>query len=414
MGINMASFSYKGRDKDGALVQGAMQGNSQEVVANELVRQGITPTLITEKSEPVDIFANLKAHPLFRPKVTLDDLVIFCRQMHALTRAGIPIINSIRGLADSTRNDRLKEVLTDVGRRLESGVNLATAMSAHEDVFDKLFVSMILVGENTGELEGSFKQLATNIEFERDTRKRVSQATRYPTMVVVAMTIGLLIINFFVIPAFAGVFAKFGAELPLPTQILLATSSFLLNYGWGVAIFLVITFVMFVRWKKTPEGEYRWDRFKLKVPLTGPLFELIALSRFSRNFAMMLSAGLPVTTALTLVSRAINNRFIGQAVADMRSGIERGDTLLRTARSSGMFSPLVMQMIAVGEETGSVDSLLKDVADFYDEEVEYSLKRLAESIEPILLVFMGGMVLVLALGVFLPMWDLGAAALGRG
>jgi len=410
----MANFSYRGRNNKGGLVQGAMQGASEQAVAGELLRQGITPTLIQQKSESVDVLAGLKAHPFFRAKLSLDDLVIFCRQMHALTRAGIPIVNAIRGLADSAKNDRLREVLLDVGRRLESGVNLATAMSAHPEVFDKLFISMILVGENTGELEGSFKQLASNIEFERDTRKRVSQATRYPTMVIIAMTIGLLIVNFFVIPAFAGVFEKFGAELPVPTKILLATSSFLLSYGWLVGIGLVICFFLFVRWKKTPQGEYQWDRFKLRVPLTGPLFELIALSRFSRNFAMMLAAGLPVTTALTLVSQALSNRYIGQAVSDMRSGIERGDTLLRTARSSGMFSPLVMQMIAVGEETGSVDSLLKDVADFYDEEVEYSLKRLAESIEPILLVFMGGMVLVLALGVFLPMWDLGAAALGRG
>jgi len=410
----MANFSYKGRDGSGGLVQGAMQGTSQDMVAGELMKQGITPTSITATAESADVLAALKQHPWFRAKVTLDDLVIFCRQMHALTRAGIPIMNAIRGLADSAKNERLREVLLDVGRRLEAGTNLATAMSAHPDIFNKLFISMILVGENTGALESSFKQLASNIEFERDTRKRVSQATRYPTMVIVAMTIGLLIVNFFVIPAFAGVFAKFGAELPVPTKILIATSSFLLNYGYAVAIVLAAAIVAFLRWKQTARGEYQWDRLKLKVPLTGPLFELVALSRFSRNFAMMLAAGLPVTTALSLVSEAINNRYLGKAIADMRTGIERGDTLLRTARASEMFSPLVMQMIAVGEETGAVDSLLNDVADFYDEEVEYSLKRLAESIEPILLVFMGVMVLVLALGVFLPMWNLGAAALGKG
>ena len=409
----MPTFAYKGRDKQGGLVQGAMDGISRDAIAGELMKQGVTPTSIQEKEEKADVMAALKQHPLLKKKVNLDDLVIFCRQMYALTKAGIPIIGAIRGLADSTRSQTLGETLEDVARRLESGVNLATAMRAHPTVFNSLFVAMILVGENTGQLEDAFKQLASSIELERDTRKRVKQATRYPMMVVSAITAALIVVNFFVIPAFASVFAKFGADLPLPTKILITTSNFLINYGWGVAAVLIAGLVAFARWIKTPQGRYKWDSFKLKVPLIGPLFELIALSRFSRNFAMMLKAGLPVTTALTLVADAVSNAYIGQSVADMRTGIERGDTLLRTARASGMFSPLVMQMIAVGEETGSVDTLLEDVADFYDEEVDYSLKRLSESIEPILLVFMGIMVLILALGVFLPMWNLGAAALGK-
>ncbi len=409
----MAHFVYRGRDARGTLVEGGINGNSRNAVAGELLRQGVTPTSIEEKAEQIDVLEVLRQHPLFKPKVTLDDLVIFCRQMNALTRAGIPIIGAIRGLAESAKNPTLKEVLEDVARRLEGGVNLATAMRAHPEAFDELFVSMILVGENTGQLEDSFKQLAANIELERDTRKRVKQATRYPTMVVVAITVALLIVNFFVIPAFAGVFARFGADLPIPTKILIATSNFLLNYSWAVGIALVVAGFMFFRWKQTKDGQYVWDSIKLRFPLIGPLFELVALSRFARNFSMMLAAGLPVTSALSLVADAVNNKYIGRAVSDMRTGIERGDTLLRTARASGMFSPLVMQMLAVGEETGAVDALLNDVADFYDEEIDYSLKRLSESIEPILLVFMGIMVLILALGVFLPMWDLGAAALGN-
>ena len=409
----MAHFVYKGRDSKGTLVEGSLTGANQELIAGELLRQGITPTSIREQAESVDVLEVIRKHPLFRPKITLDELVILCRQMYALTRAGIPIIRAIRGLAESTKSETLAEVLEDVARRLEGGVNLATAMRAHPKVFNSLFVSMILVGENTGNIEESFKQLAANIELERDTRKRVKQATRYPLMVVTAITAALLIVNFFVIPAFASVFAKFGADLPIPTQILIATSNFLTTYAWWLAVGLVVAIYGFIRWINTESGRYKWDAFKLRIPIIGPLFELVALSRFSRNFSMMLAAGLPVTTALTLVSEAVNNAFIGKAVADMRTGIERGDTLVRTARASNMFSPLVMQMMTVGEETGAVDALLIDVADFYDEEIEYALKRLSESIEPILLVFMGGMVLVLALGVFLPMWNLGAAALGR-
>ncbi|WP_020406367.1 type II secretion system F family protein [Hahella ganghwensis] len=409
----MALFAYKGRDNKGGLVEGSLEAASRDVIANELLRQGITPTSIQEKAAQTDILESLRKHPLFRRRVSLDELIILCRQMHALSRAGIPIIRAIRGLAESTKSETLAEVLEDVARRLEGGVNLATAMRAHPKVFNDLFVSMILVGENTGQIEEAFKQLANNIELERDTRKRVKQATRYPLMVVVAIFVALLIVNFFVIPAFASVFAKFGSDLPLATKILVATSNFLTTYAWWLAIGVVAVLYAFLRWIKTPSGRYRWDRFKLKIPIIGPLFELVALSRFSRNFSMMLAAGLPVTTALTLVSEAVNNAYIGRAVAEMRTGVERGDTLVRTARASEMFSPLVMQMLSVGEETGAVDALLIDVANFYDEEIDFSLKRLSESIEPILLVFMGAMVLVLALGVFLPMWNLGAAALGR-
>ncbi|AZZ94555.1 type II secretion system F family protein [Hahella sp. KA22] len=409
----MANFAFKGRDSKGALIEGVQEAVNREALANELLRKGVTPTSIQEQEAQTDVLLWLKKLPIFRKKVTLDELVILCRQMHALSRAGIPIIRAIRGLAESTRSETLAEVLDDVARRLEGGVNLATAMRAHPRTFNELFVSMILVGENTGQLEESFRQLGENIELERDTRKRVAQAVRYPIMVVVAITIALLVVNFFVIPAFAGVFAKFGADLPLPTKILVATSSFLINYGWFVAAGLAAAIYGFIRWKKTPQGAYRWDRFKLRIPIVGPLFELVALSRFSRNFSMMLAAGLPVTSALTLVAEAVDNKYVGSAIADMRNGIERGDTLVRTARATNMFSPLVMQMLAVGEETGAVDSLLVEVANFYDEEIEYSLKRLAESIEPILLVVMGVMVLILALGVFLPMWSLGQAALGK-
>ena len=324
---------------------------------------------------------------------------------------GHSIIRAIHGLADTTKSELLAAVLRDVANRLEGGVNLATAMRAHPDVFSDLFVAMVHVGENTGQLEDGFRQLATNLELERDTRKRVKQATRYPTMVVTAIFGAILIVNFFVIPKFADVFKQFGADLPLPTQILVGMSDFLINYGWLVLIAGIAAVVMFLRWIKTPEGRYKWDHFKLKIPILGQLFELVALSRFARNFAMMLGAGLPITSALTIVAEAVHNKYIGKAITDMRAGIERGDTLLRTARASNMFSPLVLQMMSVGEETGSIDALLIDVADFYDEEVEYSLKRLSDSIEPILLVFMGIMVLVLALGVFLPMWDLGSAAM---
>jgi MSHA biogenesis protein MshG len=272
---------------------------------------------------------------------------------------------------------------------------------------------MIHVGENTGQLEEAFKQLSDNLELERDTRKRIKQATRYPTMVISAIFVALMIVNFFVIPQFASVFKKFGADLPVPTQILVATSNFCIDYWWLMFGLIGAVIYAFKRWTNTPHGRVAWDERKLRLPIVGVLFEQIALSRFTRNFAMMLKSGMPITHALAIGAEACGNRFIGSRIVGMKNGIERGDSLLRTARATEIFTPLVLQMIAVGEETGAIDSLLNEVADFYDEEADYSLKRLAESIEPILIVAMGGIVLILALGVFLPIWDLGSAAMGK-
>jgi MSHA biogenesis protein MshG len=409
----MALFQYKGRDAQGALVGGETEATSEAAVVNDLVRKGITPVQITEAKESSKSLSSLEIN-LIKPKVKLDELIIFCRQMNALARAGIPIIRAMKGLADSTKSEVLKETLLDVSNRLESGINLASSMQAHPKVFSDLFISMIHVGENTGQLEEAFKRLSENLEMERDTRKRIKQATRYPTMVISSIFIALFIVNLFVIPKFASVFAKFGADLPLPTKILVMTSEFCLDYWWLVIALIVAGIYGFKQWVATEAGNYKWDKKKLRFPIVGVLFEQIALSRFTRNFAMMLASGMPITHALAIAAEASGNKFIGKRILDMKSGIERGDTLLRTARATEIFTPLVLQMMAVGEETGSIDSLLDEVADFYDEEADYSLKRLSEAIEPILIVAMGGIVLVLALGVFLPIWDLGQAAMGRG
>jgi MSHA biogenesis protein MshG len=408
----MAKFQFQGRDSKGSAVTGELDVISQNAAVSELSRRGVTPIKITEiegsgkKSGQINI-------QIFKPKVSLDELIIFCRQMSALTRAGIPIMRAMKGLADSTTSELLRETLADVAKRLESGINLASSMQIYPDVFSELFISMIHVGENTGQLEVAFKRLSESLELERNTRKRIKKATGYPKMVLGAIMTALFIVNLFVIPKFASVFAKFGAELPLPTQILVTTSNFCLDYWWLMIGLFIAAIYGFKQWVKTEKGNYKWDKKRLNFPIVGVLFEQIALSRFTRNFAMMLAAGMPITHALAIAAESVGNKFIARRILDMKIGIERGDSLLRTARVTGIFTPLVLQMIAVGEETGSIDSLLNEVADFYDEEAEYSLSRLSEAIEPILIVAMGGIVLVLALGVFLPIWDLGSAAMGK-
>ena len=407
-------FSYRGKDHRGSVQQGSLAAPNADAAATELMRRGITPLTIREQEQSDSMVDRLNGLPVFRKKVTLDELIVFCRQMYALTKAGIPLIRTMRGLADTSRSPVLAEVLGDVTNRLEGGNTMATAMQAHPRVFSELFIAMIHVGENTGMLDDAFKRLSEILELERDTKRRLTQAMRYPTFVMVALLAALMVVNFLVIPKFASVFDKLGADLPFLTQVLVGTSDFLLGY-WYLLLFAVGAGGLLLRqWKQTEQGRLTWDRYKLKMPVIGPLLELITLSRFARNFATMLSAGMPVTQALTVVADATDNAWIAIHIKDMRAGIERGESLLRAARNSEMFTPLILQMIAVGEETGSVDDMLNNVADFYDEDVDYGLKRLAESIEPILIVAMGVLVLILALGVFLPIWDLGAAAMGRG
>ncbi len=406
-------FAYRGRDHAGALHEGQIAAESREEAALALQQKGVIPVSLDEVVERFDPIVAINRYLEDRARVDTEELIVFCRQMYALARAGIPIVRAIRGLADSSGSDKLRRTLAHVAAELETGKPLASCLNEHPDEFDQLFIAMVHVGENTGSLDQAFYQLSQNLALEQQARKRAKQATRYPTMVIGSLLLALMVINFWVIPAFAGVFERLGSDLPLPTQILMATSSFLTAYWWLVLGAVIAAVVTFRQWLATDPGRLAWDRRKLRFPIVGPLLERLALSRFARNFGMMLSAGLPVTQALTLVAGAVGNAWIGETVAGMRTGIERGETLVSASGRAGIFSPLVMQMLAVGEETGQVEGLLTDVADFYDQEIEYDLSKLSEAIEPILILMMGVLVLILALGVFLPIWSLSEAAISR-
>lgn len=410
----MASFRFSGRNERGERVTGVRRASSAESLAGELLTQRITPLQIEEEPGATGEEALVRLLARLRPRrVDLQELIIFCRQMFSLTKAGVPIIRAIAGLAESNRNPYFREVLQAVRTDLESGQSMAVALYAHPRVFSTLFVSMVSVGENTGQLDGAFRQLSSYLELERETRKRIQQATRYPLFVLAAMGVALAVINLLVIPAFAKVFEQFRSELPWATRLLMSTSEFFQHYWWLLVLLLGGALYGFVRWIRTERGGLHWDRLKLRIPIVGGIFERIALARFTRTFAMMYRAGVPLLQTLSINSASVGNRHIGQAVLAMREGVERGEALTRTAAASGLFTPLVLQMMAVGEETGALDELFVEVADFYEQEVDYDLKRLADSIEPLLIVAMGVMVLILALGVFLPMWELASVAKGR-
>lgn len=409
----MATYAYRGRSHAGEAVEGRIEGASREGVASELSRLGIVPLRIDETRSAVehDYLKELRTWWRLR-SIKLDDLSMFSRQMYTLTRAGLPITRTLRGLADSSRNLQFKEILGDLASQLEGGHELATAMQQHPRVFSSLFVSMVHIGESVGQLEESFQQLYGYLELEGETRKRIKSATRYPSMVIIAMVIAIGIINVFVIPPFARLFDKLGAELPWATRLLLGTSEYSIRYWPHLLVLVVLGVIAFRRWVDSDAGGVQWDRLKLRMPVVGSLLDRALMARFARTLAVTLGAGLAVSPALTVVARAVDNRFVARKILEMLEAIERGDTLTASAHSSGMFTPLVLQMLSVGEETGSVDDTLVDVAEYYEREVDYDLKRLSDAIEPILIIAMGALVLLLALGVYLPMWDMASAARG--
>jgi MSHA biogenesis protein MshG len=398
-------FDYKGRDPQGALVEGQLEAENMDDALKQLEVQGIIPILLdvaAQKSTGINIDLSF----LFVKKIKSDDLILFSRQMYSLSKAGIPLIRAFVGLADSYENPILVKTLRGIADGLQQGNDLATSMSAYPHVFSGIYLNMIRVGETTGRLDLAFKQLVGHLELEKTTKRRIKQATRYPITVLAAIGIAIIVINIFVVPNFKSIFDKFGADLPLPTVILITTSDFMINYWWLMLVIMVSLIGSWIYYIRTPEGEYFKDKLKFNLPLIGGLIQKITLSRFTRPFAMMMDAGVPILQALSISSNTVGNVYVGKAIAGMQEYIEQGESLTRAAASTEMFSPILLQMLSVGEETGTVGTMLKEISDFYDEEVDYGLETLSERLEPIILFIIACMVMILATGVFLPMWDL--------
>ncbi len=407
----MQRFAYTGRTQGGEKMQGFLEADSAADCATSLMRGGISPVTIQETSQSERRDAGTGGLSLFAPTVKPIDVQLFSRQLYTLMRSGVPILRSLSGLIESTTNAALARMITSLKESLEAGRDLSTAMRQHPEVFTPFYVAMVRVGEATGRLDEIFLRMFEHLEFERETRARIKEALRYPSFVMIAMVVAVAVINVFVIPAFAKVYAGLGAELPLMTRILIETSRLTLAYGWFMLAGLVLAVGGFRMWRATDAGRLVWDRFKLRLPLTGSIILRSTLARFARTLALSLKSGIPAAQALSVVAEVTDNAWVASRVEQMRNGIERGESILRTAQTAAVFNPVVLQMIAVGEETGSIDELMQEVADMYEREVDYEIKTLAARIEPIVIVAMGGIVLVLALGVFLPMWDLASVAI---
>ncbi|TQV88539.1 type II secretion system F family protein [Aliikangiella coralliicola] len=403
----MAVFEYKAKTSTGEAVSGTIDAVNQEAVAERLLARGNYPISIVEAKEEKTLL-NLDVGQLFKSKkVNLNQLVMFSRQMYSLTKAGIPLTRAISGLLETTNSAALKDALESIYNDLNAGTNLATAFSRHDHIFSSLYISLIHVGENSGRLEEAFKQIANYLELEQKTKQRIKTATRYPTFAMMAIIGAVIIINIFVIPQFANLFSSFDAgELPLPTRILMATSSFFINFWPHLLVVSVGCVYAAMRYIKTENGNLWWDKTKLKIPIFGDIIYRSLLARFARTFGMMNRSGVPLINALNIVADVVDNVWVAQHIREMRSGVEKGESIRLVATRSEMFSPLTIQMISVGEETGQLDEMLDQVAAFYEEQVDYDLKKLSDYIEPVLIVFIGAIVLILMLAVYLPMWEL--------
>ena len=405
----MPTFQYKARGQRGDAIEGVIEAASTDLAASRLIEGGLTPVDIQPLKQKTGMSTDIA--DLFPAKVQLVDLIQFSRQMHSLMKAGVPILSALSGLAAHTVNRTLAKTLTGVMESLQAGRDLSSSMAQFPAVFSVFYISLVRVGETSGRLEEVFQQLATYLQRDKKTRDQIKSAMRYPVFVLVAILVAISVINVLVVPAFAAMFAQFGAELPLPTRILIAMSDFTINrwellLGGGVA--LVAGGRMYVR---SENGRYAWHKLLLTLPLIGKILYRAALARFSRLFALVQSSGIPIVTGLSVVARALDNDFIQERVLSMRDGIERGESLSNTAAGTGIFDHLVLQMLQVGEQSGATDDLLREVADYYDSEVDYAVEKLSASIEPTLTIILAVLVFLLAAGIFLPMWDLASVAL---
>lgn len=401
----MPLFDYKGREKRGNVVEGRLEASSAEEVVNHLLTHSITPLDITPTQLTSGSMGSWSDFLGFN-RVNIEELMLFSRQMATLLEAGVSVAVSMEQIAVTTNSKPFKKALYKIVETVTRGQSLSLSMKQHPKVFSLIFVSVVDVGENSGNLSEVFGQLSHYLETEVNNVRRIKSATRYPTFVVFAICIAITIINLFVVPAFSKLYASFKAELPWPTRAIIALSNFFVH-EWPLLLIMLISIIFGIKFLLSMENfRLFWDKQKLRIPIIGSIFNRIILTRFSWAFALVLRAGVPLSTSISTIVPALGNKYMERRLLAMRENIEKGESITHATTKSGLFSSLVLQMLSVGEESGKLDNMLSEVANYYERELDYDLRRLGDLIEPVLLAVVGGMVLILALGVFLPMWDL--------
>ena len=399
----MASFKYKIRDKHGRASTGAIEGESKETVASHFKQMGYAPILIEEEKPGV---RNINFIRKFLSRVSQEELIVFTRQLSTLQRAGVAILVSLGSISEQVNNPYFKNIIKGITNDIESGNSFSAALSKFPSIFSDIYINMIRAGEAAGMLDDVLDKLASLLEYEEDIKMKVKQAIRYPMLVMITLSVAFPVLVLFVIPKFSALFARFNTELPLPTKILIGLHFALSHYWYIIILAIAAAVIAFRRFIDTPSGRYVWDNVKLKAPVFGQLLSKITLSRFSRMTSLLSSSGIPILNTLEIVKGSVGNVIIADSIDNIIEGIGQGKGIAEPMKLSGLFPGIVVQMVKIGEETGRMNELLLNVSDYYDSQVDYTVKNLTVLIEPILIFALGIMVLIMALGIFMPMWDL--------
>jgi type II secretory pathway component PulF len=408
----MPTFAYKARDERGLLVQGSIEAPTQRDAMTQLDAMGYIP--VSAKETGAKSATSVDDFLLRFQRVKFDDLIFFTRQLRTVVRSGIPIVAGLRALAEQTTNQRLRKAIGVVAQDIDKGFSFSDALARHKGIFSEIYVSMVRSGETSGSLEEVLERLSALLEFQMKTKETIKSAMRYPIFVVSTLVGAFIILVNVVVPKFAPLFRSAKIALPLPTQILLLINDIFQKYLGLSFIILAALVVGFFLYKRTDTGRYTIDVIKLKTPLIGDIILKTSMSRFAFTLENLVSSGVPIMRTLDIVSRTVGNEFVAKKVLEISANIEKGKGISRPMKDAKIFPPLVIHLISTGEETGSLEDMLREISMHYDREVTYTVNRLSAYIEPLLTVGLAGMVLFLALAIFMPWWNIMGAMRGGG
>ncbi|MEI2717733.1 MAG: type II secretion system F family protein [Candidatus Nanopelagicales bacterium] len=398
-----ATYEYQVRDHTGKIVKGKIDAESPAMVANKLTSMGYAPISIEESGKGLN--RELKI-PGLGEKVGLKDLAVMCRQFATMINSGLTLLRALSVLEEQTENKALAKVIGEVRSDVEVGNSLSSSLAKHDNVFPPLMINMVKAGEVGGFLDSTLLQIAANFEAEVKLRQKVKSAMTYPVVVFVMAILALVAMLLFIVPVFEGLFSELGGELPLPTRILVTLSAILKILMPFLIVFAIVAAVLWRKYKNNPRVRDVVDPAKLKTPIFGKLFQKIALSRFSRNLGSMIAAGVPILQALDIVADTSGNVVIARAVHEVKDSVRAGEPLARPLLQHPVFPPMVVQMMAVGEDTGSLDAMLAKISEFYDQEVEATTDALTSLIEPLMIAVVGGIVGAMIIALYLPIFKI--------
>lgn len=399
--MSLASFDYQVRDRAGKVVRGRIDAESPAVVASKLKAMGYAPIAITQANSG---FSKEITIPGMGGRIKIKDLAISARQFATMINSGLSLLRALSILGDQTENKKLAEVYSQVRISVEQGSSLSQAFAQHPKVFPPIMINMTRAGETGGFLDQVLMQLADNFESEVKLRGKVKSAMTYPVVVFVFSLLALTAMLLFIVPVFANMFASLGGELPLPTRVLVVLSGLLKSGLPFLVLFLIGFAFLWKRYKNDDKVRNVIDPMKLKMPVFGPLFQKVALSRFTRNLGTMIHSGVPILQALDIVSETTGNVVIARAVQDVETSVRRGESLAGPLAHHSVFPPMVVQMMAVGEDTGSLDAMLHKISEFYDNEVEATTEALTSLIEPLMIAFVGAIVGAMIIALYMPIF----------